>query len=96
LPAERSLTGAPKTTRLNGFDISIRNCSVARSVNRVSLKTPKDSVLNAGWRTAWNAGAFRNVGGAGAEKASRLRKELTFGSKLPFETRLGWPVRFGR
>ena len=48
LPAERSLTGAPNTTRLNGFDISVRNCNVNRSFNLVSLKTPNDSVLKFG------------------------------------------------
>src|SRR5215468_35787 len=96
LPAERSLTGAPKTTRLNGFDISMRNCRVARSVNRVSLKTPKDSDRKLGCRLFRNTGALPKASGAGAENAVRFRNELTLGSNPPFATRIGSPVRFGR
>src|ERR1044071_8957089 len=96
LPAERSLTGAPNTTRLNGFDISIRNCSVARSVNFVSLKTPKDSVLKLGWRWFKNTGAFPNVSEGGGANASRLRKKFTFESKFVWKMRRGAPVGWAR
>src|SRR5690349_9332765 len=82
LPAERSLTGAPNTTRLNGFDISVRNCNVARSVNFVSLKTPKDSVLKLGWRVFRNTGVFPNVSEGGAANAARFRNVFTFGSNF--------------
>src|SRR5882724_10026692 len=95
LPAERSLTGAPNTTRFNGFDISMRNCSVNRSFNLVSLKMPNDSVLKFGRRVGRYTGAPPKVRGAGAENASLLRNRFTFGSKLELETRIGAPVRLG-
>src|SRR5215475_1567214 len=96
LPADRSLTGAPNTTRLKGFDISVRNCRVARSVMRVSLKTPKDSDLKLGCRVFRNTGALPKASGAGAANALRFRNELKFGSNPSFATRIGSPVRFGR
>ena len=96
LPADRSLTGAPNTTRLKGFDISVRNCKVARSVNRVSLKTPKDSDLKPGCRVFRNTGALPKAKGAGAANAVRFRNELTLVSNPLFATKIGSPVRFGR
>src|SRR5580765_4321453 len=96
LPADRSLTGAPNTTRLKGFDISVRNCRVARSVILVSLKTPKDSDLKLGCRVFRNTGALPKVSGAGVANAVRFRNELTLGSKPLFATKMGSPLRFGR
>src|SRR5215472_8943142 len=89
--AEKSVTGAPKTTRFSGFEISVRNCALSHSRILIFLKTPRDSFLVAGWRMGRYTGALPNCSKGGLTKAAGFRNLSRFGSKPPDP----WDARSG-
>ena len=96
LPAERSLTGAPNTTRLKGFDISVRNCKRRPLGELRVLENAEGFRFEARLARIQEHGGVPECERRRRGESARLRNEFTFGSKLELETRIGSPVRFGR
>src|SRR5229473_976395 len=92
--ADKLVTGSPKTVLLNGFEISVLNCSFTSSTMQVSFKMAKDSDKLAGPRKLLKQReVLPNLKAGGAANATGLIQRSRPGSKRPEATgaRCGTP-----